>query len=58
MQEVVEISFLDIEEKQELKEFAKQVVGTCFSEEKLNDLNFYISITLTSPKEIHKLNKE
>lgn len=58
MQEVVEINFLDIEEKQELKEFAKQVVSTCFSEEKLKDLNFYLSITLTSPKEIHKLNKE
>lgn len=58
MQEVVEINFLDIEEKQELKEFAKQVVSTCFSEEKLNNLNFYLSITLTSPKEIHKLNKE
>ena len=58
MQEVVEINFLDIEEKQELKEFAKQVVSTSFSEEKLNNLNFYLSITLTSPKEIHKLNKE
>ena len=58
MQEIVEISFLDIEEKEELKEFAKQVVNTCFSEEKLNGLNFYLSITLTSPKEIHKLNKE
>ena len=58
MQELVEVSFLDIEEKEELKEFAKQVVATCFCEEKLNNLNFYISITLTSPKEIHKLNKE
>ena len=43
MQDVVEISFLDIEEKQELKEFAKQVVTTCFGEEKLNDLNFYLN---------------
>lgn len=58
MQEVVEINFLDIEEKKELKEFAKQVVTTCFREENLNNLNFYLSITLTSPKEIHKLNKE
>lgn len=57
MQEIAEISFLDIEEKEELKEFAKQVVNTCFSEERLNDLNFYLSITLTSPKEIHKLNR-
>ena len=58
MQNVVEISFLDIEERLELKEFAEQVVNTCFSEEKLNNLNFYLSITFTTPKVIHKLNKE
>ena len=58
MQNVVEISFLDIEEELELKEFAEQVVTTCFSEEKLNDLNFYLSITFTTPKQIHMLNKE
>lgn len=58
MQEVVEINFLDIEEKEELKQFAKQVVVTCFNEENLNNLNFYLSITLTSNEEIHKLNKQ
>jgi len=58
MQDVVEISFLELEEQEKLKEFAKQVVITCFSEEKLNDLNFYLSITFTTPEEIHKLNKE
>jgi len=58
MQEVVEINFLDIEEKEELKQFAKQVVATCFNEENLNNLNFYLSITLTSNEEIHKLNKQ
>ena len=46
MQDVVEISFLELEEKEELKEFAKQVVTTCFSEEKLNDLNFYLRFIL------------
>ena len=58
MQEIVEISFLDIEEKDELKEFVKQVVNTCFNEEKLLNLNFYLSITLTNPEQIHKLNKQ
>lgn len=58
MQELVDICFLNIEEKKELKEFVKQVVNTCFHEEKLENLNFYLSVTLTSPKEIHKLNKE
>ena len=58
MQEVVETYFLNIEEKEELKEFVKQVVTTCFHEEKLDNLNFYLTVTLTSPEEIHKLNKE
>ncbi len=58
MHEVVEINFLDIEEKEQLKEFTKQVVVTCFNEENLNNLNFYLSITLTSNEEIHKLNKQ
>lgn len=58
MQEVVEINFLDVEEKQELKKLIQQVVATCFTEEKLNHLNFYLSVTLTTPKEIHKLNKK
>lgn len=58
MQEVAEVCFVQIEEKQELKEFITQVVATCFSKENIENLNFYLSITLTSPEEIHKLNKE
>lgn len=58
MCEITEINFLDIEEKQELKEFIERVVYACFYEEKLLDLNFYLSVTLTSPKEIHMLNKK
>ena len=58
MQEIAEIKFLHIEEKQELKNFVEQVVTTCFQVEKIENLNFYLSITLTSPEEIHKLNKE
>ena len=58
MQKVVEVCFLDIEEKKELENFAENVIKTCFEEEKLDNLNFYISITLTNPKQIHLLNKE
>lgn len=58
MQEVVETYFLDVEENEELKEFVKNVVQTCFKVEKLLDLNFYLSITLTTPNQIHVLNKE
>lgn len=58
MQEVVETYFLDVEENEELKEFVKNVVQICFKVENLLDLNFYLSVTLTTPNQIHKLNKE
>lgn len=58
MQEVVEIQFDGIKENIELVELIKNIVNTCFEEEKLMNLNFYLSITLTTPKEIHRLNKE
>lgn len=58
MPKIVEINFLELEEKSELENFAKQVVTTCFQEEKIEDLNFYLSVTLTSKEQIHKLNKE
>ena len=58
MQEVVETNFLDIEENIELEKFVENVVRTCFEKENLTNLNFYLSITLTTPQQIHKLNKE
>ena len=38
--------------------FAENVLKTCFKEEKIEKLNFYLSVTLTNPEQIHKLNKE
>lgn len=58
MSKVVEINFLDLDESKNLLEFAENVIQTCFKEEKLDNLNFYVSVTLTNPKQIHKLNKE
>lgn len=58
MQEVVDICFLNIEEQEELTNLIKQIVNVCMKEEKLSELNFYLSVTLTTPEEIHKLNKQ
>ena len=58
MQGVVETNFLNLEEDEKLKSFAQEVVNVCFQKENLIDLNFYLSITLTTPEQIHKLNKE
>lgn len=58
MSKIAEVLFLDIEEKKELIDFAENVLKTCFKEEKIEKLNFYLSVTLTNPEQIHKLNKE
>lgn len=58
MQEIVEICFSGIEESKIQEEFIKGVVEACFKEENLFSLNFYLSITLTTKENIHKLNKK
>ena len=58
MQELVAIHFDEIEENKEYENKVLQVIEKCFEEEKLKNLNLYISITLTTPSNIRKLNKE
>ena len=55
---LVEITYLSIEESKEIEEVIQKVVETCFIAEKLEDTNLYISITLTNPENIKKINKE
>lgn len=58
MQELVEIYFDGIDEKEEYKKNILYVIEECFKEEKLENLNLSICITLTTPENIRKLNKE
>lgn len=58
MSQIVQIEYLDIEEKQEYEEIIKKVIEKCFEEEKLIDTKLYISITLTDPKNIRDINKQ
>lgn len=58
MQNIVAIHFLNIEENDKYKQKIEEVLNKCFEEEKLKDLNLYISVTLTTPEEIRKLNAE
>ena len=58
MQELVAIHYDEIEENEEYKDKVMEVIEKCFEEEKLKNLNLYISITLTTPSNIRKLNKE
>lgn len=58
MQELVEINWECIQENEEYENKIVQVLHKCFEKENLKSLNLYISITLTSPTIIRKLNNE
>lgn len=58
MQELVEINWQDTKENKEYERKIVQVLEKCFEEERLKDLNLYISVTLTNPNIIRKYNNE
>lgn len=57
MEKFVEIEFLDIEENKEYENLIENVINKCFEIEALDSTKMYISITLTNPKNIKRLNK-
>ena len=58
MKQIAQIEFLDIEENNEYTEVINRVINKCFLEEGLDKTNLYISVTLTNPENIRKLNNE
>lgn len=56
--EILQLEYIDLEENDNYKKIIEKVVQECFYEEKVEELNMYISITLTTPTQIRKLNKE
>lgn len=55
---LLELYYKNIKEKDEYKELIETVVKTCFKVEKIDKINLYISVTLTTPEEIRKINNE
>lgn len=53
-----EIIYQEIDKKQEYEEIVKKVLTQCFKEEGMEDSKLVITITLTTPKNIQKINKE
>ena len=53
-----EIIYENIEEKKEYEKVISNVLEECFKEEKLTDSKLYITITLTTPENIRKINKK
>ena len=54
----VELVYKDVEENKDYEAIINQVVNKCFSVEKIEKLNLYLCITLTTPNEIRKINNE
>ena len=53
-----EIIYNDIEENKKYDEIVKKVLEKCFKEEGLEKSNLLITVTLTTPEDIRKINKE
>lgn len=53
-----EITYLNIEENKIYEETIKKVIYECFKQEKLLNSKLIITITLTTPEEIRKINNE
>lgn len=54
----LELVYKDVEPNETFKEIIEIVINKCFSVEKLDNLKLYISVTLTTPQEIRKINNE
>ena len=58
MKENCEIIYKSLEKNEKYESTIKEVIKECFKVEKLDNTNLYISITLTIPEEIEKINKQ
>ena len=54
----VEVVYDGIEENKDYEKLINKVINECFKNENMQGLKLYVSITLTVPEVIHKLNKE
>ena len=58
MKKIVEIEYLDLETNEEYEKVINKVLEECFCVEDLLNSKLYISITLTNPENIKRLNNE
>lgn len=53
-----EIEYLELEENKQWNELIEKVLVECFITEKMENTKLYISVTLTNPENIRKLNNQ
>ena len=56
MEKFYEIEYLDVEENSEYDKVIEKVINKCFEIESLTESNLYVSVTLTNPENIKKMN--
>lgn len=52
------LEYVDVEKNKEYESIIEKVIQKCFEVEGLLDSKLEVSITLTTPEQIHKINKE
>ena len=52
-----EVIYKDIDKNKEYEQTIEKVLNKCFEEENLENSKLYITITLTNPENIRKINK-
>lgn len=55
--DILELNYLDVEEKEEYKKIIKKVLEQCFKDEGLNNKKLYVNVVLTNSENIRKINK-
>ena len=58
MDEILEINYVETEENPEYENLIKSVLMKCFEVENMDKLGLYVSVTLTCPSYIRKINNE
>ncbi len=58
MKQHAEITYEMIEENKDYEELIIRVINECFANEKMDKLKLYVSITLTCPEVIQRINNE
>ena len=56
MKQHVEITYKEIEQNVEYENLIGNVIEQCIKKKKMDQLNIYVSVILTVPDEIHKIN--
>ena len=58
MDEILEINYIETEENPEYENIIRSVLRKCFEVERMDKLGLYVSVTLTCPSYIRKINNE